>query len=252
MDGDPSGVKVPGLEPVFRHLDDPDVPVAAGALGPSCRRHGGLRVGEVARLLGGPALPLAVRQVGPRGHPAPARAPQPPRAHGARGRDPLRRPPCPAGTHIELPLGAAFGPFVAGDDGALLFEVMMGDPRGWGDDPGVLRGGAGAARGGGAARPADRPARSGCRTSATAGSATERAQPGAVPPTPAVDPSTAPSGSARGLSRGRPRPGPGGFRPPWPRRPPPPDRAGRGRRRPGSARRRPSAITSRASAMVEA
>jgi hypothetical protein len=42
---------------------------------------------------------------------------------------------CPAGTHIELPLGAAFGPFVAGPEGATLFEVMMGDPRGWGDDP---------------------------------------------------------------------------------------------------------------------
>jgi hypothetical protein len=42
---------------------------------------------------------------------------------------------CPAGTHIELPFGAAFGPFVAGPEGAVLFEVMMGDPRGWGDDP---------------------------------------------------------------------------------------------------------------------
>ena len=42
---------------------------------------------------------------------------------------------CPAGTHIELPQGAAFGPFEAGDEGATLFEVMMGDPRGWGDDP---------------------------------------------------------------------------------------------------------------------
>jgi hypothetical protein len=42
---------------------------------------------------------------------------------------------CPAGTHIELPYGAAFGPFVAGPQGAILFEVMMGDPRGWGDDP---------------------------------------------------------------------------------------------------------------------
>jgi hypothetical protein len=42
---------------------------------------------------------------------------------------------CTAGTHIELPYGAAFGPFVAGPDGAVLFEVMMGDPRGWGDDP---------------------------------------------------------------------------------------------------------------------
>jgi hypothetical protein len=42
---------------------------------------------------------------------------------------------CPAGTHIELPLGAAFGPLVAGPDGATLFEVMLGDPRSWGDDP---------------------------------------------------------------------------------------------------------------------
>ncbi|HXW31442.1 MAG TPA: hypothetical protein VEJ21_00015 [Acidimicrobiales bacterium] len=42
---------------------------------------------------------------------------------------------CPPGTHIELPPGAAFGPFVAGDEGVVLFEVMMGDPRSWGDDP---------------------------------------------------------------------------------------------------------------------
>jgi hypothetical protein len=42
---------------------------------------------------------------------------------------------CRKGTHIELPYGAAFGPFVAGPEGAVLFEVMMGDPRGWGDDP---------------------------------------------------------------------------------------------------------------------
>lgn len=43
--------------------------------------------------------------------------------------------PCPAGTHVELPHGAAFGPIVAGDEGATLFEVMMGDPRSWGVDP---------------------------------------------------------------------------------------------------------------------
>lgn len=42
---------------------------------------------------------------------------------------------CPAGTHVELPEGAAFGPIVAGPEGARLFEVMMGDPRSWGDDP---------------------------------------------------------------------------------------------------------------------
>ncbi len=46
--------------------------------------------------------------------------------------------PCPPGTHIELPLGAAFGPLVAGAEGAVLLEVMMGDPRSWGDDPGAF------------------------------------------------------------------------------------------------------------------
>ncbi len=42
---------------------------------------------------------------------------------------------CPAGTHIELPFGAAFGPVRAGPRGATMFEVMMGDPRSWGDGP---------------------------------------------------------------------------------------------------------------------
>jgi len=42
---------------------------------------------------------------------------------------------CPKGSHIELPFGAAFGPIVAGDEGATMFEVMMGDPRSWGDQP---------------------------------------------------------------------------------------------------------------------
>ncbi len=46
---------------------------------------------------------------------------------------------CPAGTHVELPFGAAFGPFRAGDKGTLLLEVMMGDPRSWGDDPDAFR-----------------------------------------------------------------------------------------------------------------
>jgi len=30
---------------------------------------------------------------------------------------------------------AAFGPLRSGDDGAILFEVMLGDPRSWGDRP---------------------------------------------------------------------------------------------------------------------
>ena len=42
---------------------------------------------------------------------------------------------CPAGTHIELPFGAAFGPIVAGPDGCTMYEVMLGDPRSWGDEP---------------------------------------------------------------------------------------------------------------------
>jgi hypothetical protein len=45
---------------------------------------------------------------------------------------------CGPGTHIELPLGAAFGPFVAGPDGVHLYEVMLGDPRSWSDEPEVL------------------------------------------------------------------------------------------------------------------
>src|SRR3954471_5775413 len=36
---------------------------------------------------------------------------------------------CPAGTHIALDQGDTFGPFVAGPDGVVLFEIMMGDPR---------------------------------------------------------------------------------------------------------------------------
>jgi hypothetical protein len=36
---------------------------------------------------------------------------------------------CPAGTHIALDQGDTFGPFVAGPEGVVLFEVMMGDPR---------------------------------------------------------------------------------------------------------------------------
>jgi hypothetical protein len=36
---------------------------------------------------------------------------------------------CPVGTHIALDEGDTFGPFVAGPDGVVLLEVMMGDPR---------------------------------------------------------------------------------------------------------------------------
>jgi hypothetical protein len=42
---------------------------------------------------------------------------------------------CTPGTHIALNQGDTFGPFVAGPDGVVLFEVMMGDPRSFPADP---------------------------------------------------------------------------------------------------------------------
>jgi hypothetical protein len=42
---------------------------------------------------------------------------------------------CPAGTHIELPFGAAFGPIIAGAEGTLFLEITNGDFRSWGDQP---------------------------------------------------------------------------------------------------------------------
>ena len=42
---------------------------------------------------------------------------------------------CPPGTNIVLERGAAFGPIVAGPTGALLFEIMLGDPRSVPADP---------------------------------------------------------------------------------------------------------------------
>ena len=42
---------------------------------------------------------------------------------------------CPAGTHIELPVGAAFGPIIAGNHGTIFLELTDGDFRSWGDQP---------------------------------------------------------------------------------------------------------------------
>ena len=131
----PSDPLVPGAEPTFRHLDDPEVPwqqvrrqrnadgseasvwekwlafspdpqylslYAKYDPGMIVRRHGHFSPHIVFVLSGGAWF-------------------------GDRW--------CPAGTHIELPLGAAFGPVRAGDEGAVMFEVMLGDPRSWGDQP---------------------------------------------------------------------------------------------------------------------
>jgi hypothetical protein len=42
---------------------------------------------------------------------------------------------CDAGTTLILPVGAAMGPIEAGPQGAVLFEVMLGDPRAVPADP---------------------------------------------------------------------------------------------------------------------
>lgn len=42
---------------------------------------------------------------------------------------------CTRGTLLSLDEGDTFGPFIAGPQGALLFEVMMGDPRSIPADP---------------------------------------------------------------------------------------------------------------------
>jgi hypothetical protein len=36
---------------------------------------------------------------------------------------------CPPGAHLALDPGDTFSPFVAGLDGVVLCEVLMGDPR---------------------------------------------------------------------------------------------------------------------------
>ena len=42
---------------------------------------------------------------------------------------------CGPGTNIVLEKGAEFGPLEAGPEGALLLEIMMGDPRAVPADP---------------------------------------------------------------------------------------------------------------------
>jgi hypothetical protein len=36
---------------------------------------------------------------------------------------------CTQGMHVTLEKGAVFGPIIGGSEGALLYEIMMGDPR---------------------------------------------------------------------------------------------------------------------------
>jgi len=127
--------RVPGLEPTFRHLDDEDVPWQQVKV---LRNADGTTSSVWEKWLSFSADP-AYLSLYARYDPG-----MMVRRHGHLSPHVLfviegeiwcgeRR--CPAGTHVELPLGAAFGPFRAGPDGCVLFEVMMGDPRSWGDQP---------------------------------------------------------------------------------------------------------------------
>ena len=128
-------VKVPGLEATFRHLDDPEVPWQ-----------------EVKRMARSDGSTASVWEKWLAFSPDPTYlsfyARWDPgmviRRHGHHSPNVIfvisgemwaGSTHCPAGTHIEMPEGAAYGPLVAGPAGTVLFEVMMGDPRGWGDDP---------------------------------------------------------------------------------------------------------------------
>jgi hypothetical protein len=131
----PPSTKIEGREPAFRHLNDPDVPWQAVK---AQRNADGTTAHVWEKWLAFSPDPqyltlyarydptMVVRR---HGHFSPHVV------FVLEGEIIVGDRPCPVGTHIELPLGAAFGPIVAGPEGAVLFEVMMGDPRSWGDDP---------------------------------------------------------------------------------------------------------------------
>ena len=123
------------LEPVFRHLDDPDVPWQEVK---RQRNADGTTSSVWEKWLAFSADPqylslyarydpgMIVRR---HGHNSPHVV------FVLEGSITCGDRECPAGTHIELPQGAAFGPFEAGSNGVTMFEVMLGDPRSWGDQP---------------------------------------------------------------------------------------------------------------------
>ncbi len=126
---DMADVRVPGLAPTFRHLDDPDLPWQRVK---SVRNADGTTSSVWEKWLAFSPDPqylslyarwdpgMVVRR---HGHLSPHVL------FVLDGEMWCGERHCPAGTHVELPLGAAFGPFVAGPEGAVLLEVMMGDPR---------------------------------------------------------------------------------------------------------------------------
>ncbi len=129
MDGDGP------VEPIFRHLDDPALPGqevkrqrnADGSTSSVWEKWFAFRADPpYLSLLGRYDPGMIVRRHGHR---------SPHVVYVVEGSIWCGERLCGAGTHIELPEGAAFGPFRAGPEGATMFEVMLGDPRSWGDQP---------------------------------------------------------------------------------------------------------------------
>ena len=137
-DPTPPSPKRKGVEPTFRHIDDPDVPWQAikaqrNADGSTARVwEKWLAFSSEPQYLTLYARYDAGMVVRRHGHFSPHVV------FVLEGEVSFGDRRCPAGTHVELPTGAAFGPVVAGPEGAVMFEVMMGDPRSWGDDPGTF------------------------------------------------------------------------------------------------------------------
>jgi hypothetical protein len=131
----PAELPIAGAAPVFRHLDDPDVPWQAVK---SQRTADGREAHVWEKWLAFSPDPqylslyarydpgMVVRR---HGHFSPHLV------FVLEGDAMFGDRHCPVGTHIELPFGAAFGPVVAGPNGVVMFEVMLGDPRSWGDRP---------------------------------------------------------------------------------------------------------------------
>ena len=95
---------------------------------------------------------------------------------------------CGPGTHITLDQGETFGPFIAGPNGVVLLEVMMGDPRSFAaDEDGLARAARGQGREAGA-QPEDRAARMARRHAGPDRDRTVRRRVGVAAPLPAQRP----------------------------------------------------------------
>ena len=167
-DGAVPDVKVEGLEPTFRHHRRPRRALAAGQGHPQRRRHHLVGVGEVAGLLARSPVPLALRPMGPgHGHPAGTGTSAPTSSSSSAGRCGAASAGARPAPTSNCPSVPPSGPSWPGPRARVLLEVMMGDPRSWGDDPDSFRRGTARTR---APRPSPtRPSisRRGSRTSAS-------------------------------------------------------------------------------------